>query len=775
MQRKYVAEHEEEIVIIEEEEAAGLDSSLDDRFNEKDDSDHTPSKKKLLFIIIGSVVLLLTILLLVLLMPDDKTAFQKEIEISQEQTTEEETEKISPSELENMIKRANVLYEQGHKDDALKLYEKIASYSESISYYNLGVAQLKDKQYTKAIESFELAIRNNQNLCVSALNAAVASLEMGNQKQFEYYINKAQAYLPNEAASPMYSYYYALISFYQENYLEALSPLSHRSSPHYSAIQDQLHSKISTLFSSYHNAIADLEREYHDENALSLGLLYANLGDLVLAKKYLRSAIQQGIEPSKSQLALALVNLKSGQIDSASNLIDNITAMYPDEVYSHFPIETFLKASLFDVNLAQKNFHDNIIHNQNTIYQILFYFAPFKIFNANKSISYIRKGNANIAIDNISSASTQLSEGATLSNVNMNIAQSIQMALNFQLQEANSRLKKMVGLYPRHSIVHYNLALTHAQLGEIALAHKHFIQSYHLDAKNYLSGIFAMMTAQLINQEHEKFGQIIKEDLAFEPKTEEFDFYRTLLHFKEANFPATYQWMENTKKETPLYLAFDTLIAMSMNKTEMAQEYSQKLTRLLPNDILPHLLFIDTHYADLENKLFARKALTHLKRQDFHMDDYYYGPFITKYLYTQYKQITGSLYPLREELKKRLVTEKKNLPSVLQSLALVNIYTQNFEEAYTLYNELIDQHKQQDSHTLFLAAIAATGAKHSANAIALLELAKRKNPNHKESRYALGLLYLQTQNNPGAVVSFRHMQENNFHSQFFNFRIRPEQ
>ena len=765
-----MAEQEEEIIIIEEEEAAGVDSSLEDRYEEDEVSDSSSKKK---YIIIAAAVSLTFILFMAFLFSgsDSDRPYVRNIEISQAQTEEDKIKKLSSSQLEKMIKRANILYAQGQKQDALKLYEKIATYSESISYYNLGVAQLQDKQYEKSIKSFELAIKNNQNLCVSAINAAVASLKLGDKEGFKTYINRAHSYLSLEAASPMYSYYYAIINFYQDNYLEALSPLTHRTSDAYATHQNQLHAKISTLFSSYHNAIADLEKNYQDESALSLGLLYANLGDLTLAKKYLSSAIQQGINPSKSQLALALVNLKAGHVQSAANLIDNITDMYPEEVYTHYPIETFLKDSLFDINLAQHNFHDNIIHNQSTIYQILFYFAPFKIFNANQSISYIRKGNANIAIDNISNASEHLSQSASLSNVNLNIAQAIELALNFHLQEANQRLVKMAKIYPRHSIVHYNLGLTYAQLGEISLAKKHFLKSYHLDAKNYLSGIFSIMASKLLVQEDEKFNQIIKENLALEPENEEFDFYRALLHFKEDNFVATYHWMEKSKKDRPLYLVFDTLIAMNLSKKEQAQEYSKKLTMLLPHDILPHLLYIDTHYAALENKAFARKALTHLKRQKFSMNDFYYGPFITKYLYTQYAQITGSLYPLRMKLKEKLTMENKNQVSLMQSLALVNIYTQNFEEAYTIYNELIDNYKQQDSQTLFLAAIAATAAKHPANAIALLELSRRKNPNHNESRYALGLLYLQTQNNKGAVVSFKYMNKADFQSQFFDFEV----
>lgn len=768
---------EEEIIIIEEEEAAGVSAS--DRSGEHESLSglKKPSFSKKKLVIIGSavaIVLIISVIFLLTGSDDEPKAKKNYIKITTEQTQEEDIKKLSSSELEQMIKRANILYEKGHKNDALKLYEKIAIYSESISYYNLGVAELKDKQYEKAISSFDLAIRNKQNLCVSALNAAVASLELGNKDKFNYYINMAYSYLPNEASTPMYSYYYALVNFYQENYLEALSPLQHRTSENYGYTQDQLHAKINLLFSSYHNAIADLEKNYNDQNALSLGLMYANLGDTVLAKKYLRLALAQGISPVKAQLALAYVTLKSGQIHDASNLIETLADMYPQEVYKHYPIETYLKESLFDINLAQNNFHKNIIHNQYTIYQILFYFAPYKIFNADKTISYIRKGNANISIDNISGASQYLNEGASLSSVNLDISISIQLALNFHLQDANTKLKKLAEDYPRNSIVHYNLALTYAQLGDLASANQHFLKAHHLDSKNYLAGIFSVMASKVINQENEKFNTIIKENLANEPENEEYDFYRALIHFKEGNLPATYAWMERNKREQPLYVAFDTLIAMSMDKDEFAKKSSEKLTKLLPDDILPHLIYIDSHYSKEENKIFARKAIAHLKKQNFKMDDYYYGPFITQYLYTQYAQITGSLHPLKLQLREKLSIIKENQVGVMQALALASIYTKNFEEAYTIYNELIDTHKQQDSHTLFLAAIAATGASHPANAIALLELAKRKNPKHNESRYALGLLYLQTQNIKGAAVAFKNVTNLDFQSQYFNFRLIKE-
>ena len=47
--------------------------------------------------------------------------------------------------LEAWLKKANFLYSSGNKKEALDLYEKISSYSEGLSNYNLGVAQMEEK------------------------------------------------------------------------------------------------------------------------------------------------------------------------------------------------------------------------------------------------------------------------------------------------------------------------------------------------------------------------------------------------------------------------------------------------------------------------------------------------------------------------------------------------------------------------------------------------------------------------------------------------------
>ena len=77
----------------------------------------------------------------------------------------------------------------------------------------------------------------------------------------------------------------------------------------------------------------------------------------------------------------------------------------------------------------------------------------------------------------------------------------------------------------------------------------------------------------------------------------------------------------------------------------------------------------------------------------------------------------------------------------------------------------------RDAYTLFLGAVASTAADHHANAIALLELSKMKDGSFLESRYALGLLYLEVKNNQGAVIQFGRIGDNGFSSEYFNFDI----
>jgi len=182
-------------------------------------------------------------------------------------------------------------------------------------------------------------------------------------------------------------------------------------------------------------------------------------------------------------------------------------------------------------------------------------------------------------------------------------------------------------------------------------------------------------------------------------------------------------------------------------------------------------MYIDSYFSELKPIEYASKVMNYLKVQKFHFNDLYYGAYLTRYLYIQQNLITGKLYSLRQQLKDVLETTSQEPEDLTFALALASLYDGAFEESYTLYNSLIDDFKIRDPHTLFLGAVASTAAGHSANAVALLELAKMKDKNNNESRYALGILYLELQNNKGAVTQLSRVHKNNFNSEFFNFNI----
>lgn len=766
-----MAESNEDIIIIEESEAAEFNPHSDDEEVSSEDSDS--KKKKLIFYGALGVILVVIIVLVMISTFGSSKKEQKPVSMKpiEKKLVENKQKPIEPSKLENMIAKANYMYSSGSKQEALALYEKIATFSKVISLYNLGVAQLKNKQYKTALQTFQKAIENDEKRCVSAINAAVCSIHLNDKEGFQYNIDLAYAYLPNEIDSPLYSYYYALINYYNHNYLEALSALKNPTSQEYPLTQNILSAKINALFGNNYDAIGAMEKGHEQKDVLSLGLLYARVGDITLAKKYLKDAILKNIEPARAELALGLINLKAGLIGKAANDIKNVTDMFPKEVYKYYPITVTLKESLFDPDKAQQLYRSKVKDSKLLNFQKIFYFSPYKVFNANKTISYIRKGNANVYIDNIDSAENYLKKSASSSNVNLGIARAIKKALSFRIREANEDLQKLVNIQPKHSILQYNLGLTYAQMGNMQDAYAHFLRSYYLDSKNYLSGIFAVMSGQLIGKETLKLKSIIKESIAQEKSGETTDLYMALLNINDNNIISSADWLEKDYQQKPLYLALDIIIAMNLNRMNVAKKSSLKLTIQLPNDILPHMMYIDANFSDLKTKAYAREVQSYLKEQNFNYDDLYYGPSIVRDLYIKQNLLTGRLYFLRQQLKSVLESTTEDTRELTSALALASLYGKAFEESFTLYNQLIDNLKVRDANTLFLGAVASTAAGHHENATALLELSKLKNSELMESRYALGLLYLQLKNNEAALIQFSKIGNSGFNSEYFNFKI----
>lgn len=765
-----MAEEQEEIIIIEESDAAGIEHT-----NIPDDSivSDTPStfnKKKIIILAAALSTLLLAGGVTFALLSHSANKARKHGD-NLLPTRNPQDPKIEPSELEHMIERANYMYSNGNQVEALKLYEKIALYSESISQYNLGVVQLKEKDYEGALENFKRSIANSENRCVSAINAAVCCLHLKQVENFNYYIDLASAYLSAESNSPMYSYYYALINYYKGHYLEALSALNNPTTNEYPIAQSKLKAKINTLYGNYTTAIQALENQPQAVDAFTLGSLYANSGNLNKAREYFNLAILQNPKPIEESLSLAYVDLKLGLQEEASGVLNKVTTDYPNDVYTPYPIKVFLKPDLFNPETVQKSYRTVNAKFHPQTYQKLFALAPYKAFNATQTVGYIQKGNANLYIDDSAAAKEYLNKSMNTSDVDYGIAMGIQKALNYHLRDANTQFKKLLSKNPQHSILNYNLGLTYAQLGDYPKAYECFLRSYNLDADNYLSGIFAVMASELISKPNPKLIAILTENLTEESTAEEFDLYRTLSSMRENNYAGAGRWLENKYKDRPLYLGMKIIIASELGMDEKAQKASEKLITMQPHDMLPHLFYIDTHFNDTPPKAYARSCINYLKKQKLSYEDFDFGPQIIRDRGVLMAALTGSLTPMIQRLEDKIQSTSEDRANLTNALALAHFYNQDFEQSYALYNDAIDTYAMKDEKTYYMGALASIGAQHYQNAISLFQLSKITNPNYLEGRYALGLLYVQIQNNPAAIVQFSKMGDKGFKSRTFDFKI----
>lgn len=757
----------------EEESLVSLDSLQEESKEEKSDQIVVKkSKKKPL--IIGSVAVLLIIILtsaIFFILNKDKTSKIDPSQIAKDIKERFEVQKFGASKIDDMIQKANILYEKGNKFEALKIYENVAIYNESLSNYNLGVSQMKQEKFAEAIESFKKAINNKENIAVSAINAAVSSLELNNTKSFEYYIDLANSFLQDEVDSPIYNYYYALIRYYKGEYIEALRALSHPTERHYKNKYDYLSAKILAHLGDDEKAIEKLENQKEFDANLPLGMLYARNAQYEKARSKLNLALKNSDEINKIDTILALIDIKTGDYALGADGLKTVFAKDKLFINNTFPVKAILKPELFDVNLAQIHFRNDLFFDKTRRYEVLFYFAPYKVFDASQTINYIRKGGVSLFLDDASSASSYLSASGTISKVNLELSKAIASALNYRLKEANEHFAKLISLYPEHSVLHYNLALSYAQLGNFSLAAKHFITSYHLDPTNHLAGVFGAISNDINNENNAKLLQEIGENLEHDGNIKEINLYKALTELIAGNQSALIRWLEEEKDENALNLAFDAVIAKIANRNEEFIEKSEVLKSKLPDDVIANILNFIAKFDDKNIKEYVKQIQIHFHTKNLNEAAFYHGANVIKEQYVKLLQISGLLNYEREKLKNLIANGNKDNVNLLQTLAYIDIFTNNFKESYGIYNRLIDEFKINDAGTLFMGAVAAIGSNRPQNAIALLELSKLTDPNSSDSRLALAYLYQEIGNIEAATIQYNLIKGEKFQSKFFDFMI----
>lgn len=676
-------------------------------------------------------------------------------------------------ELSEMIQKANILYNNGRVEDALEIFDKLALYSQSLANYNLGVIKISEGQYKQAEEIFQKAINGGDDVAISALNAAYVAYKQNNLKDFGHYLNLANSQLYNSANTPFYSYLYGVVSYYKKNYFESLSPLLNPNSSDYQKQNDRLASKVFLMFNDDYNALEHLKKSATEEDYLALGMLYARNGDYNQAKNSINEFLRTHPNNPEATNALELVELKLRNYDESAKLLE----MFSKEKAPKMPFKiiTGLNEDLFDINIAQQNFWNRKFeHRQSLQYKILFYYAPYKVFDSKEVFQILSEGDFELGAGRIDESQDSYMRSQTISKINRDIANGLKEVYVGDLRKALKIFLENVKTYSQHSVLYYDIGLIYAQLGDFEKAYSYFSRAYHLNNKDILAGIFAMMSGQLVYQDTSRIASSIGLDFlnaTFRSDRERM-FMTELFEYARGGAPTLINVEGEVQNDKSLYYAYSSIGAMANADREKIVFYFNKLREMQPQDLATNILYeVAKNFGKNLKEVSLQFSKTFRKGSFSNLHALYYGGALVRELYIYLAFVTGNLPYVIDQLQEKLISEEASPNGTMQALGLAYIYNKNFEKAFATYNSLIDGLKEDDVRTKFLGAVSAIGAGHYNNAVVLLQISKLDSIASLESRYALGLLYQQTGNIKSAMNLFNGIAKRGFVSEFFDFKI----
>lgn len=689
--------------------------------------------------------------------------------------------KADKKELQNLIQKAGLLYNNGQIAEALVVYNNISMFSQSFASFNLGVSKLKANDFKSSIDAFGVAINSGENVAASAINAAMAAYRLGDLKAYDYYVNLARGTMIEWFDKPLYSYLYALSNYYSNNYFNALSALVNPTSNYYPQQNINLLSNIYLSFNDDYNALDTLLKNQNDENNYAIGLLYARLGDYNEAYVRINDFVRANPSDLEAQMALGLIELKRSNFINASSMYQSLLQSHPaSTLHAFYPLKIKLNRALFDIDSVQKNFWNRTAGQNNAVhYKILFYFAPFRVFDVNNAINAIQSGGLELKMNNLEGASNILARGVLLTRIDSSITQGLKEVLKNNMSSALNIMINAAESYPNHQVLQYNLGLLYAQNNDFQNARKHFLKAYHLDRSDVLSGIFALMCAMSMNIDDSRIQNEIMQNFSqieFENERQEA-FYRSFFGYISGNLVDEMRWWDsNTSGDkfnvTPLMGALRALYLINSRDKTIISGAFRDLANITNNDMVALILSrIAAHYNE-NIKAFSLNLFSFFKNDLKNLDLVYAGPALAREIYIYMAFLVGANSYVDSILQNKLLSDKNSdAVGILQALGLNSIYLNDFERAFVYYNALIDDYGIKNSENYFLASVAAIGAGHYDNAVALMQLSRMESDFNLEARYALGLLH-HTMGNL-ELASFQYMQIPNdgFRSAFFDFEI----
>ncbi|MDU7692762.1 MAG: tetratricopeptide repeat protein [Helicobacter sp.] len=731
--------------------------------------------KHLLKIIIGILVLLvLLIILLVILIPDNVSE-PEQIATKKDEIKKVVQKKIGSSELDSLLQKANIFYRAHNRPEALSVFKEIALFSQGLANYNLGILELKNKDYKNALNSFNNAIKNNQNVSLNTFNAAIAARKMGDNNLATLLLQKAASNLSEDINEPFFPYLYSLVNFYNGNYFASLAGSASDQNSAFDQNKLEVDAKSFLVFNDNINAINALEKSVESsKDYKTLGLLYARISNFDRAKLYLSKYQNKNPKDLSVLMPLALLYLKTRDFNNAQNILNAISLQEDKvkEIIAQYPIKVVLQQRLFDIDIAQSNFMKNGIKSNFFLPdKIIFHYAPFKVFNPNEVAKTLK--NANIFIDNFITGTTFLEGIRQSSSIDLDITNALLKIYNKDLSGGLSILQNTAASNPNDPILHYNLGLVYAKMNDFQNAYNHFLRAYYLDVKDMDSGIFALIASKFLSNDTGGLKSDMLENLNIttDGKDSHKKFALSFWDYANGTFDQM-NWLNESKNNLPIYYALQIAHQIQSDEKDFTKLNSalQNLYNFDKHDIVTLIL----REIFKENSRDFRGAANRLysvfsKSQD--IDGVLYGGALERELYTYVGFITGTLTFQEKEVKTKLTASNKNIAGILQVLALINIYQHKFEEAYAIYDVLINTLKVTDSQTQFLSALASIGSGNYDHAALLLQLSKMEGDSSFETRLILGMLYQQNGNLKAASSHYKSLIGKNFGESFFDFII----
>ncbi|RDU74515.1 hypothetical protein CQA57_00225 [Helicobacter anseris] len=752
-------------------------------------------KKQKIFILCGfGAFIVILLLVLVFVFSGKKQKVSHKVEIQQEkQTTEEDIEitaeflhslpkvetslsKIDDKNINALIQKANVLYDSGNKIEALNIFDKVATFSQALANYNLGVLQIKQKDYSNALKSFEKSLNSGENVSLSALNAAISARYMGDEKLYLHYLKLATNKLPEENQKPFYSYLYALVNFYNQNYFAALSSITNPITDSYIPMSAEIAAKTFLVFDDNKNAILALENQYDEKKDYkNLSLLYARIGEYDKAKSYLTRYLQNNQKDFEATMALQILYLKTYDFYQASNFLDQLSndKAVMQKVNDIYPIKVVLQKRLFDVELAQRDFATNSLKGNHYIAdRILFYFAPFKVFNVAETLDILRESGI-FSNYNVTASEGKLVESKTIAQINKDIAQSLVAIYKNNLRQALKILKKAANSNPNHAILHYDLGLVYAQMDDLENAYKHFVKAYYLDSNNVESGLYAILASRFLDKDTQRMQKDITQDFdhigANDPIKRKF--LLSFFSYLNQSIADDMDWIEQARDKLPIYYALKGAFGIQTKNFSDTYQAFEKLDMLYHDDLIIKTIKNLAQGIDANFKQNALKLYNMIAKDPLNLERVYNGPALARQLYAYIGFITGSLKIQEDHLKEKLTASLQSPNGILQALALINLYQHKFDQAYAIYDTLINNLGESDTRTKFLSAVALIGTGNYDNAALLLQLSKMDAETNFETKFVLGMLYQQAGNFKAAASHYAMIAGKKFASSFFDFEI----